>query len=83
MKSMNLSQGNEIFVAVALSACFAQLEEEDDVPAPAPAEFDVFGHRKKFLEPNPISFSSLSKPGTGKISVRRENQRFRFSDEVD
>lgn len=50
---MNFSHGKGILVVV--SACFPQLK--DDV-----VEATFFGHIKKFLDPNALRFSSLSKP---------------------
>lgn len=67
---MNLSQANPVLA----TALLASLEhEEDDVVAtplalPIPislcsaAASDFLRHKKKFLDPREISFSSLSKP---------------------
>lgn len=61
---MNLSQGNPFLVA--FSASFEQREVDEVTAAPplspVASAAAFFGQRKKFLEPNSISFSSLSKP---------------------
>lgn len=66
--SINLSQGNPFLLPS--SATFEHLAAVDVVTAPplsgavTTAIAAFFGQRKKFLEPNAISFSSLSKPVT-------------------
>jgi hypothetical protein len=56
---MNFSQAKPP-VLEAFSACFEH--DEDGVVVP-PSTAVFLEHRKKFLDPSAISFSSLSKPG--------------------
>lgn len=51
---MNFGQGKSTLISVWAS--FLHLED-DDVSAP-----NFFGHKKKFLVPNAINFSALSRP---------------------
>ena len=62
MKFMNFSHANPFLET--FSASFEH-DADDAVtpPPPQPPTAFALGHRKKFLDPNSISFSSLSKPG--------------------
>lgn len=64
MNSINLSHGIPIFAV--LPASFEQLEEDDEEEEVVSSLFSVpqlfLGQRKKFRDPNAISFSSLFKP---------------------
>lgn len=67
-KSMNLSQG--ITVLLAFPASFEHVDEDVVVPSLLllqPSFTGFLGHKKKFLDPNSISFSSLPKPKQNKI----------------
>lgn len=64
---MNLNQGFELFVT--LSASF----EHDAVLFWPSSDADVFVHKKKFLDPNAISFSSLPKPAIKRTQKYRQS----------
>ena len=74
-KSMNLSHGTEILDT--LSASVEQVE--DDVVSLASAALsptsgsDFLQHRKKFRDPNVISFSFLSRPAAFKNRINHHH----------
>lgn len=73
MKSMNFSQLNPFFDAFSASFPHDAGDAPPPLPAATPSLGGLFAQRKKFLDPNAISFSSLSKPGTSKPQTNPVN----------
>lgn len=75
---MNLSQANPVLA----TAWLASLEHEEDgvvatpppLPIPLRSVADFLRHKKKFLDPREISFSSLSKPEFNHTRVTKHRQ---------
>lgn len=59
---MNLNQLKLLELLFALSLASFEHEEDEGEAIKLLLSSDFLGHRKKFLDPNAISFSSLFKP---------------------